>query len=616
MADKRERRLADAVWAGDRAKAEELLAEGVSANSRNAVSSALRAAVCTRRPDLVELLLRHGADVEDRGDPRDRGSLLLRAVGEEPRSETLATVRLLVQHGAALDARDDEGATPLLVAVREAARRSPAVLGKMTADLTELLAALGGGLLDVPVEAPPEEQKAPETDRFAMVDTLLSLGARLDDRDAAGNTAAVIACLEQDEELLAGLRERGADDAEVAVAQLLEAASEGREAEVAALLARGVDSNRRFTRRGTPLSEAARDGHLAVVELLLQAGADPNLSESEGPEGDFNPLFRAVYSGHLEIVRRLLAAGADPLRKGPGGARVLDSAKSGAKGGHKKDAPWNEILTMLREALRQGPARIGLAPPDAEPPVAVELRAVLPELAGLAWSRTRAGGIEILECAPFPGKLTPDWDRLREIARRHGYAPFFAPWSLQDLEPEVEETERNLAAIDADTGRASIAGEIERWLQAVRAEAEEMADRGEEEEDDDEEDESLPKRLETLENGPIPRKPRELRLRLDGHHLVLLGGDPEAAIVLYGLGQPGLEPVLLASILKSWRETTGAELAASKGATLDLVLLKPIEDEAMIRRCALEIHVVDPDLEGARHLLGMTASRHWSFWWD
>jgi ankyrin repeat protein len=91
---------------------------------------------------------------------------------------------------------------------------------------------------------------------------------------------------------------------------------------VAALLARGADPGRRFTRRGTPLSEAAQSGHLAVVDLLLQAGADPNLSESESPEGDFNPLFQVVYSGHLEIVRRLLAAGADQLRKGPGAVRA------------------------------------------------------------------------------------------------------------------------------------------------------------------------------------------------------------------------------------------------------------------------------------------------------
>jgi hypothetical protein len=65
--------------------------------------------------------------------------------------------------------------------------------------------------------------------------------------------------------------------------------------------------------------------------------------------------------------------------------------------------------------------------------------------------------------------------------------------------------------------------------------------------------------------------------------------------------------------LRAWRETAAAELAAFTRDTLDLMLPLPIEEEAEVRRCALEIYVVDSDLDGARH---MAASRHWSFWWD
>ena len=53
--------------------------------------------------------------------------------------------------------------------------------------------------------------------------------------------------------------------------------------------------------------------------------------------------------------------------------------------------------------------------------------------------------------------------------------------------------------------------------------------------------------------------------------------------MIYGFGQPDLEPVILASILKAWRETAGAELAAFTRDTLALVLPQPIEDEAEIR---------------------------------
>jgi hypothetical protein len=138
-----------------------------------------------------------------------------------------------------------------------------------------------------------------------------------------------------------------------------------------------------------------------------------------------------------------------------------------------------------------------------------------------------------------------------------------------------------------------------------------LADSGE-----DEDDESLPGMLRVFERGPIPRKPRGLLLRLERHRLVLLDGAPEAAAVIYGFGQPDLDPVLLASILRTWRETVGAELAVFTRDTLSLVLPQPIENEAEVRRCALEIYAVDSDLDGAPQVLTMAALRHWSFWWD
>ena len=85
---------------------------------------ALIAAVCIRNVEAVELVLQHGADANTRMDGRD--PVLHRAAWEDPvRSTTVPIVRLLLDHGASLEARDDQGLTPLLSAVKHCAKEGP-----------------------------------------------------------------------------------------------------------------------------------------------------------------------------------------------------------------------------------------------------------------------------------------------------------------------------------------------------------------------------------------------------------------------------------------------------------------------------------------------------------
>ena len=154
--------------------------------------------------------------------------------------------------------------------------------------------------------------------------------------------------------------------------------------------------------------------------------------------------------------------------------------------------------------------------------------------------------------------------------------------------------------------------EVEEWRQRALDEAETLAELGVEEDDD-----CLPAKLRAFESGPIVRSVQGPRVPLARHRLVLCSGAaPEVAVVLYRCGQMDLEPVLLASILKRWREAAGAELAECTADTLTLILPQPLEDDAGVRRSALEIYAVNPALEDARHILGMAASRRWSFRWD
>jgi ankyrin repeat protein len=591
MADRRGTKLVNAICSGDLKKVEKLLAEGVPLADPEISTRALKAGVSLRQEAAVELLLQHGADPN--AHEEEERSVLHRAVMENPRSPaTGRIVRLLVQHGADLEARDYAGDPPLFEAVRTAARYGPKG------------AALG--MIMPGADLPPDE---PEADRFHAIETLLDLGANIEARNSVGVSAVGIAAEFQDEEVVAALVRRGGGAEETAIIQLHKAADEGNEEAVAALLARGADPNRR-TSNGTPLSWAAQGGYLGVVNLLLEAGADPDLAESGDPEGDFNPLFRATYAGNLEVIRRLLAAGADPQARGPGGARLLDYAKLAVAEGHKRDRPWDEIMTLLREASKDGPATVGLAPLDGEPAVVSELRASIPELAAASWRRARVGQLELLESSAL-GQAPAAWDQLREVARAHGFAPVLAGWSLEALEPDVREVTDGLATIDARAGKVWIEKEIRRWRKAAEEEAEMLAEEGEE---DDEE--SRLGTLRVLESAPIERRSAAVRLTAQRCCLVLAQGHPEQVAVAYRFTQPGEEPETFGSILAAWREDLGAELAAFGRDTMDVVLPRQIDDEAEVRRRALELLVFDSDLDEARGILTMTASRHWSFWWD
>lgn len=77
------------------------------------------------------------------------------------------------------------------------------------------------------------------------------------------------------------------------------------------LLDRGVDVNDAAFYYGTALQAASRFGHLNTVQLLLSAGADVNVLQGRHQTA----LRAAVVGGHTDVVRLLLDHGADIDRK-------------------------------------------------------------------------------------------------------------------------------------------------------------------------------------------------------------------------------------------------------------------------------------------------------------
>ncbi len=118
------------------------------------------------------------------------------------------------------------------------------------------------------------------------------------------------------------------------LAGVLDLARQGRTAELAELVQRGVPVNLTSASGDSLLILAAYHSHPDTVRRLLELGADPNRVNDRGQTA----LGAAVFRQSPESVQALLAAGADPAH-GPRSAEQL--------------AEFFE-LTQMAELLRAG----------------------------------------------------------------------------------------------------------------------------------------------------------------------------------------------------------------------------------------------------------------------
>jgi ankyrin repeat protein len=88
--------------------------------------------------------------------------------------------------------------------------------------------------------------------------------------------------------------------------ELIAAAVKGDNAQIARLLADGVNVNARDNEGGTALAHAAWFGHLETVRLLLEKGADVNAKKKDGS----TPVLLATWNKHPDVVEVLAKAGA------------------------------------------------------------------------------------------------------------------------------------------------------------------------------------------------------------------------------------------------------------------------------------------------------------------
>lgn len=258
-------------------------------------------------------------------------------------------VRLCIDAGANIAARDDEGATPLHYA---------ASLG--TEGMIVALLAAGAHLHAVT----SEDARTPLhwAVLHGMVEntvTLLESGASVETRTLHGLTPLHDAVRGRDAKLkVAALMAAGAD-VEARAANgwtpLHEAGAAGTpqaSEAISVLLAAGAEIDSRTTRGETPLHVAAREGMSHTADALLTGGADPNARDRNG----WIPLHLAAKSSGYAgpgVIDALLDAGSEFSTRDGAGMTPLHWAAS-----RNVD---NEVIEALLAAGADPNARADLA---------------------------------------------------------------------------------------------------------------------------------------------------------------------------------------------------------------------------------------------------------------
>ena len=178
------------------------LARGTPINARNlAGATALYFAAERGRVEVARRLIERGADVNLTG----RSGISPVAAAAYAGSD--AIVEMLLAHGADERAADETGKPPIVYAaarakldiVRRLLARNIDVNARYANDLTLLMWAAGA------------DEKVAEADALKVVTYLLDVGAHIDDRDARGRTALMIAAEGGHAEIADLLLARGAD---------------------------------------------------------------------------------------------------------------------------------------------------------------------------------------------------------------------------------------------------------------------------------------------------------------------------------------------------------------------------------------------------------------------
>lgn len=267
------------------------------------------------------------------GDPNSSLDSGYTCLMQAARFGHLDAVKALVEGGADVNRGDSSrNGTALHLAVREA-KGDAALIAYLLEHGARLEARDARGQTPLVAAAAKHDPEA--------VKRLAAAGAALDASDESGNSALDFAAMAPDAEAALFLLGRGAAAERPnasAMTALFHASHAGGAAIVGELLRRGASANPVESRYGdTALMRAANNGHLEVVRLLVEAGAPVQQVNKEG----LAALHMAARNGRDDVVQLLVQRGADPGARTPAGE---DAASLARKSGHRSTAALLEKL--------------------------------------------------------------------------------------------------------------------------------------------------------------------------------------------------------------------------------------------------------------------------------
>ena len=316
-----------------------LVERGANVFAKNSTGRSPLSAAVEIGPEAVDPLLTP-ATVKARDDSGNgllHGAVLLKAIPE--------TLKLMMERGVDPSWRNNEGDTPLHIAVRtdqvDSALAlldagvdiySPNVRGATPLGLalnsplnpkrwffTEAVLRSRDGAGNTPLHYAASEGMN------GAVEFLVAMGASLDVVNADGQTPLHAAVRKDSPDCVRALVASGADLSarDLSGATPLHTAvywNARKSMEV--LILAGADPNARDFSGASPLFEAVRRQDASEAGWLLEHGADPSVRNDAGQ----TPLHEAATSGDLAVVRLLLTSGALPNVRGDGGATPLHEA--------------------------------------------------------------------------------------------------------------------------------------------------------------------------------------------------------------------------------------------------------------------------------------------------